>query len=120
MSDLVAMHEYDTYIGISFDAGEEPIIQIGEKMNEICDEAYMNGYNWEAFLNSYLSENAPDILEELDTDPEAECYNAAINHIDDEGREMAKRLKDMIEDLFANEEKIYAYLEENAGEIEWD
>ena len=39
---------------------------IGERMNEICDQAYMNGYNWEAFLNSYLEENAPEIADAIE------------------------------------------------------
>ena len=37
-------------------------------MNEINEEAYMNGYNWDAFFNYYLEENAPDILESLESD----------------------------------------------------
>ena len=43
----------------------EKTLAIGEKMNEINEEAYMNGYNWDAFFNYYLEENAPDILENL-------------------------------------------------------
>ena len=41
----------------------EKTLAIGEQMNEINEEAYMNGYNWDAFFNYYLAENAPDILE---------------------------------------------------------
>ena len=32
----------------------EKILAIGEQMNEINEEAYMNGYNWDAFFNYYL------------------------------------------------------------------
>ena len=45
-------------------------------MNEINEEAYMNGYNWDAFFNYYLEENAPDILESMESDPEAGSYAA--------------------------------------------
>ena len=37
----------------------EKTLAIGEQMNEINEEAYMNGYNWDAFFNYYLEENAP-------------------------------------------------------------
>lgn len=43
----------------------EKTLAIGEQMNEINEEAYMNGYNWDAFFNYYLEENAPDILESM-------------------------------------------------------
>ena len=36
----------------------EKTLAIGEQMNEINEEAYMNGYNWDAFFNYYLEENA--------------------------------------------------------------
>ena len=49
----------------------EKTLAIGEQMNEINEEAYMNGYNWDAFFNYYLAENAPDILESMESDPEA-------------------------------------------------
>ncbi len=120
MTDLVTMHEFDSCITVSFDAGVDHIMAIGEMMNGICEMAYMNGYNWAAFLTRYLEVNAPDILEVIDTDPEAECYYAYINRLDAEGREIAARLKKLIEDLFSNEEKIYGFLSENADEIEWD
>ena len=37
----------------------EKTLAIGEQMNEINEEAYMNGYNWDAFFNYYLEEQAP-------------------------------------------------------------
>ena len=54
----------------------EKTLAIGEQMNEINEEAYMNGYNWDAFLNYYLEENAPDILESMESDPEVGSYAA--------------------------------------------
>ena len=45
----------------------EKTLAIGEQMNEINEEAYMNGYNWDAFFNYYLAENAPDILESMES-----------------------------------------------------
>ncbi len=45
MAGLVNMNVYEDYISISFDVGTPEIMSLGEKMNEICDQAYMNGYN---------------------------------------------------------------------------
>ena len=39
----------EDYISVSFDAGNEDIQALGSKMNEICDEAYMNGYRRNAY-----------------------------------------------------------------------
>ena len=47
MADLVNMHVYEDYISVSFDVGTPEIMSLGEKMNEICDQVYMNGYNWD-------------------------------------------------------------------------
>ncbi len=120
MADLVRLQELDDYIAVSFDAGDEKIMAIGTKMQEMCEAAYMNGYNWEAFINAYLEQNAPDILEELDSDPEAEIYSVYINDIGDAGKAAAERLKKILDDLFDNEDEIYGFLEQYADEIEWD
>lgn len=120
MADLVRLQELDDCIAVSFDAGDEKIMAIGTKMQEMCEAAYMNGYNWEAFLNAYLEQNAPDILDELDSDPEAEMYNVYINDTGDKGKALAEKLKKILEELFDNEDEIYSFLEEYADEMEWD
>ncbi len=120
MNDLVTMHIFEDYIVISFDAGDDQIMEIGKNMNEICEEAYMNGYNWEAFLNCYLEQNAPEILDEIDTDPEADMYSASIEGTDADAVLVAKKFKGIIEDLLEHEGKIMEFLEENADQIEWD
>ena len=49
MSEYAKLIISEDYISVSFDAGNEDIQTIGFKMNEICEAAYMNGYNWDAF-----------------------------------------------------------------------
>lgn len=88
-------------------------------MNEINEEAYMNGYNWDAFFNYYLAKNAPDILENMESDPEAGSY-AAYFEDTRENEERAKRFADIIISLIENEEDIYKILREKGDEIEWD
>lgn len=94
-------------------------LAVGQKMNEINEEAYMNGYNWDAFLNYYLTGNAPDILESMESDPKAGSY---VAYFDDtaENEQKAKRFADIIIFLIENEEEIYKILREKGDEIEWD
>ena len=73
-TDYVKMFQSEdgTQIDIIFDVVDDKVMAIGEKMNAISKEAYMNGYNWEAFLHYYLAKNAPEVLEGLKEDPEIE------------------------------------------------
>ena len=88
------------------------IIEINEKKNK-------KNYNWDAFLNYYLAENAPDILKSIDSDPEAGTY-AAYFEESEENEEKAKRFANIIISLIENEEEIYKILREKGDEIEWD
>lgn len=107
-------------ITVSFDAGEDKIMELGSKMNEVCDEAYMNGYNWDAFINCYLEVNAPELLDVIESDPEAEMYCAYIEDTSDEGKEAASKLEALIESLLGDEAAVMSFLSENASDIEWD
>ena len=120
MSNLVNVVISDEYLSVSFNVAEPRIMAIGEKINEICAEAYMNGYNWDAFFNCYLAKNDPEILDLIESDPEAEMYSAFIEDINDESKAMIKRFGQIIEDLFDKEDKILSFIKDNAEEIEWD
>ncbi|MGX7112441.1 Imm51 family immunity protein [Gemella cuniculi] len=45
-------------------------------MSELCEYAYMNGYNWEAFFKCHFRENYLEVLEDVDFDPEAGMLTA--------------------------------------------
>ena len=120
MAAFVDLHIGEDSITVSFDVGTPAIMAIGERMNEICPEAYMNGYNWEAFLNAYLEEKKPEVLEEIESDPEAELYCVYFNEVNDETRAMAEELAAMIEDLLADEDALLSFLKDNEDHIEWD
>lgn len=106
-------------IVLLFENEKEKPLAVGRKMNEINEEAYMNGYNWDAFLNYYLAENAPDILESIESDPEAGTYVAYLEE-SEENEAKANRLADIILSLIEDEEKTYRILRESGDEIEWD
>ena len=116
---LSIMRHDDGSVAICFNIENNQILALGEEMNDIMEEAYMNGYNWEAFLNYYLAENAQDILEDMETDPEAGSYVAYYE--DGAANEnKAKRLADIIVSIVENKEEIFKVLREKGNEIEWD
>ena len=119
MSDYVAVIKNEKYVSVCFYVEEDRIMTIGEKMNAINEEAYMNGYNWEAFLSYYLTKFAPDVLEEMDADPEAGMY-AAHYPLTPENELRAKKLVEIIRSLIEHEEELYRIVQEESGEIEWD
>lgn len=119
MADYIKVTKSDDGITVLFFVENEKILSIGEKMNTINENAYMNGYNWDAFFYYYLANNAPDILEDLESDPEAGMY-AAYYELTDENEEKANRFAQIVISLIENEKELYRIIEEKGDEIEWD
>lgn len=119
MADYVKVFSMDNIVDVCFFVSREKPFAIGEKMNEVCEEAYMNGYNWEAFFNCYLEKNAPELLEGLGTDPEADMY-AAYYDLSPENEVKARKFAEIITHLIENEEELYSFLRDFGNEIEWD
>ncbi len=119
MENYVSVHKYDDDIGVTFYIEEEKILNIGDKMNAICEDAYMNGDNWDAFLNYYLEKNAPELLEGLESDPEAGLYSAYYSYSEQNAKK-AEKFAELIQSLIENEESLYQFLREEADNIEWD
>lgn len=106
-------------VAVRFENEQNVPFSLGERMNEVCEMAYMNGYNWSAFLRAYLSLYAPHLLEGLEEDPEAGSYSAYYL-LSSKGKEKAKELSNLIEYLVENEEETLQFLADNADDIEWD
>ena len=106
-------------VGVEFDVTADKPFAVGEKMTEIDENAYMNGYNWEAFFNLYLAEKAPELLEDLETDTEGSTY-IALYPLSDENEKKAERFAKLIETLVEEETELLQFLRERGGEIEWD
>ena len=117
---LNILHSDDGSISLAFYIEEDDILDLGDEMNEVCEDAYMNGYNWDAFLNYYLAQHAPDILEDLQSDPEAGMYSAYYDYGGEENEKKMRRFADIIMHLVENKEEIFKILRENDDEIEWD
>ena len=111
--------EESNMLSVCFYIESDNVMAIGDKMNALNECAYMNGYNWEAFLNYYLSKNNSALLEGLNCDPEAGMY-AANYALTESNEKKAGQFAKIIEDLVENEDKIYQVVKEFGEEIEWD
>lgn len=119
MADHIRLMHYNDDHGVFFEVEDDEILALGERMNEVCEDAYMNGYNWDALINCYLSVNAPDLLDGLDADPEAGSYSAYYSGTSD-NEAKAKQLCGIITALVSDEEELFGFLRDHADEIEWD
>ena len=62
MPDYVKTDISGDWIAVWFyNENDKPFV-IGEKMCAINENAYMNGYNWDALFNYYLGVHAPELL----------------------------------------------------------
>ena len=117
--DYVKILKYGKIINLTFYIEHDKPFEIDEKINGIYEKAYMNGYNWEAFLNYYLEKKSPEVLEGIEMDPEAGILTAYYdNTLGNE--EKAEKLKNIIIDLIENEEKLYKVLKDEGSKINWD
>ena len=109
----------EEFLSVILNISDREIVEIGKNVNEINKNAYMNGYNWEVFLNYYLQENASELLIGIQTDPEAGMYAAYYDN-SSENEIRAEQLANTINYLLENEEEIYRIVRDNGEEIEWD
>ena len=119
MADYVISSQFNEKVFLTLDAGDSRVMALGEKLASLCPDAYMNGYNWEALLRYYLEKHAPDILEGMDPDPEADMYETHWP-LTPENEAKAKRFEEIIRSLVEHEEELCRLVQEDGGEIEWD
>lgn len=108
----------DGVINVLLEVEHDKVLELGDRLGEINEAAYMNGYNWDALIRHYLKNNAPDILEAMDTDPEAGLYDAYFKE-SDANRDKAKRLADMLTSLIDNEQELCRIVREEGDKISW-
>ncbi len=112
--EYIEFRETEEGSEVVFQIDDDDILELGEKINEIDELAYMNGYNWEALINFYLQKEHPDLLDGLSTDPEAGMYAAYYSN------ENAKKLYEVIKSFVENEEKVLNFVKSNHADILWD
>ena len=54
MQDYVKMNVTDERIYVMFNNEDDKPFAVGEKMYAANEDAYMNGYNWDALFHYYL------------------------------------------------------------------
>ena len=119
MKNYISIIKETEYVSLAFYIEYDKIMQIGEKLEKINENAYMNGYNWEALLNCYVEHNCPELFDSFEPDSEAGMY-AATFESSPEGEKKADILAGIIELLVENEEKLFDFVREHGDEIEWD
>jgi hypothetical protein len=119
MSDYVSIVKTQNSLSVCLNIEHDKLLSIGGRMNELNENAYMNGYNWEAFFNYYLPKYHPEICINMQTDPEAGMY-VAYYEINAENEKRAKKFVEIIIDLIENENKLYEIIQNEGGAIEWD
>lgn len=119
MSDFLDITSDEESISLVFYIENENIMEIGRNIEKINPDAYMNGYNWEAFFNYYLERQSPDVLEDMDSDPEAGTYVAYYENTPENSVKVNK-FAEIVKYLIENPDDIYEIVREHGDEIEWD
>lgn len=118
-NEFVQVIRSDEYIIVSFDIENEAIMELGDRLNEIEEQAYMNGYNWDALIGYYLNINAPELLNGLESDPEAGMYTGYYDN-NDENMAKAEKLAEYIRKMVDDPDKLCEFVKENGADIPWD
>lgn len=116
--DMVVSNEWKA-IMVRFKNEQSSILKIGEKINQINEFAYMNGYNWAALIEYILNKESPNLLEGLESMPEGGSYYMRYE-LNDENIEKAETIIARIKKLIEEEEELYTLIKEEGDRIEWD
>jgi hypothetical protein len=119
MNDYVSIVKTQKSLSVCLYVEQDKLLSIGERMNELNENAYMNGYNWEAFFNYYLPKYHPEVCLDMQTDSEAGMY-VAYYRLNIENEKRAEKFVEIIIDLIENENKLYKIIQNEGDAIEWD
>ena len=119
MTEYLKLIKFDDSVLLTFYIDNAKVMSIGEKLEEIDENAYMNGYNWEALINCYIELNASELVDTFETDSEAGMYSADFED-SDEGNANAEALAKIIMSLVENKETLFDFVRSHGDEIEWD
>ena len=106
-------------VSVRFYVTQEKPLAVGKKMQELNEQAIMNGHNWEAVLNYYLDEHHPEVSGGMGSDSDNKTFSA-LYKLNPANEEKAAKLAQIIEDLIEGEEKLYDIIKNNAEEIDWE
>ncbi len=119
MNEYITITKQQDSISLTLNVEDCVIIELGEKINDICDEAYMNGYNWEVLINYYIENNCNNLLDGMHFDSEAGSF--VIYYENTKENELKiNEIRDTINFFVQNQDDLIAFVKENESEIPWD
>ncbi len=92
---------------------------MGDRINEKHEEAYMIGYGWDALIRFYVGEKDRELMQEVETDPEAGMFSAYMK-FSPENLEKMKRFEVHVRAMVADEKALMEFVDAHCDEIEWD
>lgn len=112
-------HPEQDSIAVCVYCEQDGLLSLGERIYERFDQAYMNGYNWDALIRFYVQQTDPDLAQEVEADPEAGMFAAYMSHSPENLVKM-QRYESLIRKLVQDEATLMAFIEDHYEEIEWD
>lgn len=109
----------DDYISVCFYIENDEIMELGNRLNEVEEQAYMNGYNWDALIGYYVNVNAPELLVGFESDPEAGMYSGYYDNTD-ENMAKAEKLSECILKMIEDPDGLCEFVSDNRDDIPWD
>ena len=109
----------DDLISLCIYNEHDQLFALGERINARFEEAYMNGYNWEALISFYVAKHDPSLLSGVEPDPEAGMFSAHMSY-SAENLEKMKRYEALVRSMLKDEGELMAFIAENEDEIAWD
>ena len=115
---LIEMPDLES-ISVCLYSDNADVAALGERINARFEEAYMNGYNWDALIRFYVGKADPSLANEVNTDPEAGMFSAYMSYSPGNLEKM-KRLESHLRAMLADEEALMEFIALNREQIEWD
>ncbi len=115
---LIEMPEHDS-ISVCVYCENDGLFALGERINARFEQAYMNGYNWDALIKYYIGKHDPELMTQVNTDPEAGMFSAYTT-FSDQNLALMKLFEEHVRKMVSNENLLMQFIEENENEIEWD
>ena len=115
---LLEMQEHNS-ISVCVYNENEGLFELGERINARFEQAYMNGYNWDALIRFYVASLDPALMDEVKSDPEAGMFSAYMSYSPENLAKM-RRFELHIRAMVADEGALMRFIEKNYDEIGWD
>jgi len=115
---LLEMPEHNN-ISVCVYNEQDGIFELGERINARYEEAYMNGYNWDALIRFYVGQADPTLMDEIETDPEAGMFAAYMPH-EPGNLEKMQRFEAHVRKMVSDEDALMKMIDESRESIEWD